>query len=159
MRQFKPDGTRGGALADHDIQGVILHRRIEHLFDGAAQAVHFVNEQDVAGPQVGQDGRQIAGPLDRRTRGDLDIDPHFVGKDVRQGGFTQARRSIEQHVIDGLSALEGRCNQDRQVLFDPLLPDQIGEQTRPQGLVQSILGLRIWGDQALRGGIHRMDYN
>ena len=49
----------------------------------------FIDEQDIAGAQVGEDGSQVAGAFDRRTGGDLDIHAHFVGKDMCQGGFAQ----------------------------------------------------------------------
>ena len=42
--QLDPDGARGGAFADHEVQLEILERRIQHLFDHRVQAVDLVDE-------------------------------------------------------------------------------------------------------------------
>jgi len=63
------------------------------------EPVDLVDEQDVVLFQVGENGRQIAGALDDRTRGGLDVHPHLGGDDVGQGGLAQAGRTVEQHVI------------------------------------------------------------
>ena len=48
-RQFERLGIR--AAIDDEVDLEILHRRIEKLFDDAAQAMNFVDEEDVAGFQ------------------------------------------------------------------------------------------------------------
>ena len=49
------------------------------------------NLPDFAGGKAGQDGRQVAGVLDGRTRGDSQRDGHFVGDDHGQGGLAESR--------------------------------------------------------------------
>ena len=66
--QAEPQRPCRRALADHDVEGVVLHRRIEDLLDRAVQAMDLVDEQDVALLERGQDRREVAGPLDRRAR-------------------------------------------------------------------------------------------
>jgi hypothetical protein len=39
---------------------MVLHGRIEDLLDIGGQAMHLVDEQDVVGLQVGQDGGKVA---------------------------------------------------------------------------------------------------
>jgi len=53
-RQIELDGARSGALADHDVQLIILQRRVEDFFDDRTQAVDLVDEQDVARFEIGQ---------------------------------------------------------------------------------------------------------
>jgi hypothetical protein len=53
-RQVELDRTRGGAFADHDVDLIVLHRRIEDLLDHRRQAVDLVHEQHVVRLQVGQ---------------------------------------------------------------------------------------------------------
>ena len=48
----------------------------------------FVNEEHIAGPQVGQNSCQVPGALNGRPCRDLDVDAHLVGNDVRQGGLS-----------------------------------------------------------------------
>src|SRR5205807_5940171 len=45
---------RRWALADHDVELAVLHRRIEHLFHRPAQAVDLVNKEDVAVLEIGE---------------------------------------------------------------------------------------------------------
>ena len=60
--------SRAGPLPDHEVELVVLERRIEDLFDRRRQAVNLVDEQDVARLQVGQDRGQIAGLFEHRAR-------------------------------------------------------------------------------------------
>ncbi len=59
---------------------------------------------------------------------------------MRQGGFAQPRRAVEQHVVERLAALAGRGDQDGEVLLDLLLPDQVGQFLRAQGVVNAVVG-------------------
>ena len=56
------------ALADHHVERVVLHRRVEDLLDRPVQAVDLVDEQDVALVEGGEDRGEVPGPLDRRAR-------------------------------------------------------------------------------------------
>ena len=46
-RQVEPDRTRGRPLADNDIERVVLHRRIEDLFDRTVQTVDLIDKQNI----------------------------------------------------------------------------------------------------------------
>ena len=107
VRQLQADGTGRGSLADHDIQGEVLHGRIEHFLHSAAEAMDFVDEEHIAGPQVGQDGGQVPGALDGRSGRDLDVDAHLIGNHVGQGGLAEAGRTVKQDMIQGFAALAG----------------------------------------------------
>ena len=67
-RQVELDRARGGALADHDVDLEVLHRRVQHFLDHRRQAVDLVDEQHVARLQVGQQRGEVAGALDHRAR-------------------------------------------------------------------------------------------
>src|SRR5690606_14746632 len=69
FRQFQFYGTRGGALADHYVQIVIFHRRIEYLFDGRIQAVDLVDKEHVAFFEICEYRSKIAGFFDYRPGG------------------------------------------------------------------------------------------
>ena len=123
--QVDADALGAGALADHDIQRVVLQRRVEHLFHLPGQAVDLVDEEHVALLQIGQQGGKVAGLLDGRAAGDADLHPHLVGDDARQRRFAQARRAVEQDVIHRLAAALGRFQIDLQVLLDLVLTDVV----------------------------------
>ena len=68
-------GARAGAGADHEVQGVVLEGRVEDLLDLRVQAVDLVDEEDLAVLQGGEEGGQVARPLDDGPRGGLDRAP------------------------------------------------------------------------------------
>ena len=74
-RQLEPDRARRGALADDDVELEVLHRGIEHLFDGSGQAMDLVDEEDVAVVEVGEDGGEVTGALERRPTRDAQARP------------------------------------------------------------------------------------
>jgi hypothetical protein len=60
-RKIQPDRAGGRAFADHDVEGVILHRGIENFLYQGRQSVNFVNEKNVIGFEIGQDRGEVAG--------------------------------------------------------------------------------------------------
>ncbi len=157
-RQLEPDRAGRRPLPDDDVQREILHRRVKHFFHGASQAVNLVDEENIAGAQVGQNRRQIAGAFDGRPGCDLDIDAHFVCQDMRQGGFSQPRRAVKQHVIERLATLAGGGNQNRQVFLDLFLPDQVAQVLRAQGVVYTVIGFGLGVEGAGARIAHKFDY-
>ena len=122
VRQVHADGARRRALADHDVQRVVLHGGVEHLLHRAREAMDLVDKQDVAGVQARQDGGQVTRALDGRPRGDAQLRAHLRGHDARQRGLAQARRAVEQHVIQRLMAQRRGLHVDAQRLLDCVLP-------------------------------------
>ena len=59
--ELQLDGSRRRSLTDHDIDLIVLHRRIEHLFDDMVQAMNFIDKKDIAFFEIGKQRRQIAG--------------------------------------------------------------------------------------------------
>jgi hypothetical protein len=56
-------------------------------------------------------------------------------------------------------ALAGGCDQNAQILFYALLPDQIHQRARAQCLVQTVIRLRLSRDNSLRVFLfHVRDY-
>ena len=80
-----------GPLADHDVELVVLHRRIEDLLDGRAHAVHFVDEEHLARLEVGQHRRQVARLLDDRPGGGPDRDAQLVARSRRPASSCRDR--------------------------------------------------------------------
>ena len=98
--------------------------------------MNFIDEEHIAGFEIGENGSQIACPLDGRAGGDTHIDLHLVGDDVRKAGLAQSRRAIKQDVIQRLAAQPSGLNQDAQILFQALLAGKLGEQRRTQGTIE-----------------------
>ena len=151
--QVEADGPGRRPLAQHDVELEVLHGRVEHLFDRAGQAVDLVDEQHVALVEAGEDGGQVAGPLQGRTRGDVQPGPHLDGHDGGQGGLAQTRRTGEQQVVDGLASPAGRLQDDGQVLLQLALAHELVEPPWSQAtfVAQAVDGQAL--DQSLVEGI------
>ena len=113
-------GTRGRALADHDVDLVVLQRRIQDLLDDRRQAVDLVDEQHVvalrgwSGCAARSPGRSSTGPEVWRR-----FTPSSARDDVGQRGLAQARRAEQQHVVERLAALAGGADEDLELLARP----------------------------------------
>ena len=91
-------------LPDHEVELEVLHRRIERLLDDAVQAMDLVDEEHVAALEVGEDRREVARPLEHRTRGAANGDAHLVRDDVRERRLAETGRAVEQHVVEHVAA-------------------------------------------------------
>ena len=69
MRQLEPDGACTRPLPYDDVDLEVLHGRIEDLLDGPVEPVYLVDEEHIPLLQVGEDGRHVGLPLERRARG------------------------------------------------------------------------------------------
>ena len=112
----------------------------------------FVDEQHVAGTEGREHRRQVAGTLDGGPRGRPDLRAHLGRHDVRQGRLAEAGWPVEQDVVDGLGALLGRVDEDRQVLLDPVLAGELVEPPRPDGRLERAL---LLGDLRARDALDR----
>jgi hypothetical protein len=57
-------------LPDNDIYPKVLHGQVEHFLGRSRHSMDFVEKEDLAFDQPGQDGGEIAGVLDGRTARD-----------------------------------------------------------------------------------------
>jgi hypothetical protein len=96
------------------------------------QAVDFINKQNPIGLQVSQYRSHIPCSFQSRARCGIERHPHLSGDNMSQGGFTQTRRPVEQHMIQGLFPLAGCFNKNLQVFLELLLPDKLPQRARPQ---------------------------
>ena len=124
-RQVELDRARRRALADHDVDLVILQRGIEYLLHHRRQAVDLVDEQHVVRFEVGQQRGQVARALQHRAGGVAQVDAHLARDDVRQRGLAQAGRAEQQHVIERLLALAGGLDENVQLAADLFLARHI----------------------------------
>ncbi len=77
--------------------------------------MNFVNEQYIVFFEVGEEPGEITRFVQNRSWSYAKTNAQFLWHDVRQGGFTQAGRSMQQDVVKGLTALLGRSNEDLQI--------------------------------------------
>ena len=131
------------ALVDDPRDEEVLHGGIEYLLDDSAQAVDFVDEQDVVFLKLGQDGHHVARALDGRAGGGLDPDAHLDGHDVGQRRLAQAGRAVEQRVVERLAPLLGGDDAYVEVGLQPLLADVVLEAAGPQAPVQCVV-VHMW---------------
>ena len=126
-RQRQGDRAGPGALAEHDRQLAVLHRRVERLLDRPPEPVDLIDEEDAARLQRGEEGGDVGLALQRRAGGLHQRHAHLLGDDVGQRGLAEAGRAGEQHVVERLFAPARGLDEDRQLLGDLLLVDEIGQ--------------------------------
>ena len=83
----------------------------------------FIDEQQVPFLQIGQQGCQIAGPFDRRAGRDAQIDAQLIGDDAGHGRLAQARRPVQEHVVQRFLAQFRRFNEYAQIFLGLGLAD------------------------------------
>ena len=125
------DRARGRPLADHDIDLIILHRRIENFFDDVIQPVDFIDEKDIALFEIGQEGGKIARALDHRTGSGFDAHAHLAPDDVGERGFPQPGRTVKKDMVEHVVARLRRRNGDPEIFLDRLLADVFVKAARP----------------------------
>ena len=138
-RQRQGHGARAGALAEDHRKPRILHRRVEGLLDGAAEAVDLVDEEDAARLQRGEKSRHVGLALQRRPGGLHQRDPELGGDDAGERRLAETRRPGKQHVVEGLAAALCRLDEDRELLGDLLLVDEVGQGRRAQRAVELLV--------------------
>ena len=121
-----------GPSDEADVDLVVLHRRIEELLDDRPEAMDLVDEQDVAGAQIGERADQVARLLQRRPRARADVDAELARDQLGERRLAESRRAEEERVVERLAPGERRVDVDAEALLDLLLADELREPLRPQ---------------------------
>ena len=139
-RQRQGHGPCPGSLPEHHRQLAVLHRRIERLLDGAAEAVDLVDEEDAAGLQRGEEGGDVGLALQRRAGGLDHRHAELGGDDVGERGLAEPGRAGEEDVVERLPAAARRLDEDRELLGHLRLVDEVRERRRAQRAVEVLVG-------------------
>ena len=143
-RERNLDRAGAGSFADHKIEFVIFHRRIEDFFHHRIEAVDFVDEQHIARFEIGEDRGKIACARQHRPRSRAEIYAQFSRHNLRQRGFAKTRRAGEQHMIQRLTAPLGGFDEDGEIFTGLRLADELrqclGSQARFEHVFFDALG-------------------
>ncbi len=96
----------------------------------------FIDEEDIARFEIGEDGSEVADFFDSRTRGDADIDTHFFGDDIGEGGLPESGGSVEEDMLDVFSTTTRRLDEESEIRFDLFLTDILREGLRAEGRIE-----------------------
>ena len=144
------DRARAGTLPDDDVELVVLQGRIEDFLDDRAHAVNLVDEEHLVRLEIRQQRGEVSRPLQHGAGGRTDLHLQLLRNDVGERGLAQARRTVQQHVIERFPALPGRLDRHGQVLAHALLADVVRQRARPETrLVLQLLGVPQRGDDPL----------
>ena len=119
------DGARRRPFVDHNVDTVVLHRRVEIFLHNGGKAVNFVDEKHIVRFERSEQPCQIAGLVEHRTGGELEAHPEFVGNDIGEGCLSQAGRAVEEGVIERFTTLFGRFDKDTEVVHHLRLPRKV----------------------------------
>ena len=139
MTQVKRMDARAGSLADDEVHAKIFHRRIKNFFDGGLQAMNFIKKKNFLGFERSENGGEVAFALEKRTSAGFDRDVQFVGDDLRESGFAESRRTVQQNVIERFAAIARGFERNGNIFFDALLAD--------------IFGKRFWADAGVEARV------
>ncbi len=139
----EPQGLRARPLAGDEVEGEVLHGRVERLLHRAVQAVHLVDEEDVALVQAREDRGEHALVLERGPAREAGVDPHLDGDDLGERGLAEPGWAVEQHVVERVPALPGGLDEDAHLVLDRSLADEIVETAGAKRGVGHALGLEF----------------
>ena len=149
--ELDPHGARRRPLADDEVEPEVLERRVEDLLDHRVQPVDLVDEEHVAGVEVGQDRRQVARTRQHRARGGAEAYPELARHDLRERGLAEAGRAVEERVVHRLAAAAGALDEDGEVGARRLLADELVQRLRPQRAV-GVLGQDVGAESGVGRG-------
>ena len=121
-----------GALPDHDVQLVVLHRGVEDLFDRRRHPMDLVDEEHLVLLEVGEHGRKVSSFLDDRAGGRAHRHAKLVADDVRKRGLAKSGRAVQKDVIERFLPATRRFDRHLQVVAHAILPDVLGQGSRAQ---------------------------
>lgn len=143
--------ARSGALADDDVELVILKGGVEFFFEHGLEAVNFVEEEDLALADVGEDGGEVTLNLQGGAGGLLEAYVELIGDDGGQGGFAEAGRAEEQDVIEGFAAGAGGFKRDGELFLGFRLPDEFVEAVGAELELEGVFVVgAVGGDEPVR---------
>ena len=118
---LEPHGASTRALAEHDVESEVLHRRVEDLLDRVTEPMNLVDEEHVARAEAGQDGGEVARPLDGGSGGRPDLGAHLGRDDVRERRLAEPGWPVQEDVIDRLPQLGARAAYFKQAIHEKLI--------------------------------------
>jgi len=133
------------AGADHDVELIILERGVELFFHDGLEAMDLVEEEDLFGLEVGEDGGHVALDLQGGAGRLLKTDVELIRNDRREGGFAEAGRSEEEDVVERLAARFGGLERNGQLLFRFGLADELGEALGAQFELDGVIVIHAAG--------------
>ena len=144
-------GARGGALADDDVEFVVLERGVELFFEDGLHAVNLIKEENLAVAQIGEDGGEVALNLHGRAGGLLETDVELVGDDGGEGGFAETGRAEEQDMVEGFAPGLGCFEGNFELGFGFGLADEFAQPAGAEFELETLLFVGARGaDEAFR---------
>ena len=121
------DRTRARSLVYHNINAIVLHRRVKIFLDDRTEAVNLVDKKHIVLLERGQDACQVARLIQHRTGGNLEAHAQLVGNDVRERCLSQTWRPVEQYMVQRFLAHPGSHDEDTEVLHHFRLAAEVAE--------------------------------
>ena len=98
---------------------------------------------------------EVARLGDHRAGGGAEADAHLAREDSGERGLAEARRAVEQHMVERLAAALGGIDEHAQILARALLADEFVEALRAKRGIGVLGGALGRGDAGGVGGHQR----
>jgi len=138
--QLKLDGAGGGAGVDDDIEPEVFHGGVEVFLDGGVEAVDFIDEEDIAALEIGEDAGEVARFFDLGAGGGVEGGADGGGDDVCEGRFSETGRAGEEDVLEDVVALFGGFDHEHESLGDLFLAVEVLESGGAKGEIERGFG-------------------
>ena len=98
--------------------------------------MYLVDKKYIVWLEGSEDAGKVARFIEHRSARELKADSELVGNDVRERRLAQARRAMQERVVEGFSAIFRRLDEDAEVLDDFALPAEVLEAQRPERILE-----------------------
>ena len=99
----------------------------------------LVDKEHIVLVERGEQARQVARLVEHWAAGDLEPHAQLIGDDVAQRRLAQARRAVEQDMIQRLATLTSRLDKHPQVVDDLVLTGKVAKPHGPEGALKILI--------------------
>jgi hypothetical protein len=92
----------------------------------------FIDEQDIAFLNVGEDASEVTGFFDLWARGGVHLGASGLGDEVGEGGFSKTRRTGEEDMVEDVTALFRSFQHEEDAILDFFLADEFRKRRGAQ---------------------------
>ena len=101
--------------------------------------MNFIDEKHIVRLKASQYPRQVTRLIKHRAGCHFESYSQFIRNDITQRGLSQSRRTVKKHMVKRLGTKTSRLDEDTQIIDHLVLPIEITEVQRTQGILEIAL--------------------
>ena len=100
----------------------------------------FIDKQYIALFERSEQSGQVSGFFEHRATCHADLPSQLMCNDVREGGFSQTGRAMQEDMVERFVTRTGCLDKYFQIFDDLILPGKFADLLRAQYFLQLLLG-------------------